>query len=684
MKDETSIFGARPERLERLVFEALQDFESEEDASPTASLGAILEKPGGYIDRYKLINILGEGGMGIVYLAEQEHPIKRRLALKVIKPGMDSKRVIARFEVERQALALLDHPNIAHVFDAGTTESGRPYFVMEFVEGLPITEHCDHHKLTVDERLKLFLQVCHAVHHAHQKGIIHRDIKPSNILVTTNEDQAVSKIIDFGVAKAVIQPLTERTLYTEHGQLFGTPEYMSPEQADMASEDIDIRSDIYSLGVLLYELLTGVLPFNPDTLRTGGIENIRKVIRETNPRTPSKQLTSLGEEARKVAERRRIEITALTRKLHKELEWIPLKAMRKERSERYRSAAELADDIENYLKGDPLIAGPPSTLYRARKFMRRHKALVTGVAAVLAVLLAGVFISTIFAIKADRARDKEIVARAQAQQRAEQYRRSLYLRSVILADRYYYDNDIRGMRDLLKACPEDLRQWEWYHLWRVSDQSIMTLRGHTREVRSVAFSPDGKRIVSGSRDTTIKVWDAGSDRVLMTLEGHEETVNSVAFSPDGRWIVSGSDDMTVKVWDAESGRMQINLVGHEGTVSSVVFSPDGRYVASGSADATIRIWDAVTGELIRPPLQPMRIGVASVAFSPDGGRIVSCSPNTIQVWDTESGSEPMTQMKLKGFVWSVAFHPMAIELSQVVRMVRSGSGTPRAAASCWR
>jgi serine/threonine protein kinase len=340
--------------------------------------------------------------MGIVYLAEQKQPIRRQVALKVIKPGMDSKRVIARFEAERQALALLDHPNIAHVHDAGTTETGRPYFVMEYVKGLSITEHCDRHKLAIEDRLGLFIQVCQAVQHAHQKGIIHRDIKPSNILVSLQDDQAVPKIIDFGVAKALAQPLTERTLATEESQLLGTPEYMSPEQADMATEDIDTRSDVYSLGVLLYVLLTGCLPFDSDTLREGGIDHIRRIICETDPKTPSTRLTKLGEEARKVAESRRTEVTALAKCLHRELEWIPLKAMRKQRAERYRSASEFADDIENYLNGAPLLAGPLSTGYRLKKFVHRKRALVTGIAAVLVVLIGGVVVSTLFAFRAQR------------------------------------------------------------------------------------------------------------------------------------------------------------------------------------------------------------------------------------------------------------------------------------------
>ncbi|MHC4437696.1 MAG: serine/threonine protein kinase [Planctomycetota bacterium] len=400
MTENESTFGANPLHLDKLLAMGL-DSETDE-IIPTTPIDQLIERPGGQVGRYKLLGTLGEGGMGIVFLAEQQEPVRRQVALKVIKPGMDSKRVISRFEAERQVLALLDHPNIAHVHDAGTTQAGRPYFVMEYIEGLPITEHCDRHKLTIEDRLNLFLQVCHAVQHAHQKGIIHRDIKPSNILVLSQDDKAVPKIIDFGVAKAIDQPLAEKTFFTEKGQLFGTPEYMSPEQADMVSEDIDTRSDIYSLGVLLYVLLTGALPFDSDTLRTGGIDRIRQIIRETDPKTPSTRLSNLGEEAKKVAERRRTEVAALAKCLRKELEWIPLKAMRKERTERYRSASEFADDIENYIKGAPLIAGPLTAAYRFKKFLRRNRALVTGIAAVLAVLIAGVVVSTVFAIRAER------------------------------------------------------------------------------------------------------------------------------------------------------------------------------------------------------------------------------------------------------------------------------------------
>jgi len=404
MNDRHDLFGTESDRLDRLVSRALEQPAPGNQVVSPVSLEMLLEESGRRIGRYELLHVLGEGGMGVVYRAQQDQPVKRQVALKIIKPGMDSKRVIARFEAEKQALALLDHPNIAHVYDAGTTENGRPYFVMEYVDGLTITEYCDHGKLTIERRLRLCLQVCDAVQHAHQKGIIHRDLKPSNIVVACDEQNAAPKIIDFGVAKAISAPLAEATMTTADSQLLGTPEYMSPEQADMANEDIDTRSDIYSLGVLLYVLLAGILPYDSQTFRQGGVEHMRKVIREVDPKTPSTRLARLGEEATKLAESRGTEPEALVKRLHRELEWIPLKAMRKDRSERYRSASELADDINNYLEGAALRAGPPSALYRLKKSLRRNRAWVAGILAVLIVSLIGTTISLIFALGQSRAR----------------------------------------------------------------------------------------------------------------------------------------------------------------------------------------------------------------------------------------------------------------------------------------
>jgi serine/threonine protein kinase len=405
MKDDDSIFGASPEGLERFMFEAWQQPEPDQQDQPTIAARMLLEQPGGRIDRYKLLSILGEGGMGIVYLAEQERPVKRQVALKVIKPGMDSKRVLARFEAEQQALAIMEHPHVARVHDAGLTPSGRPYFVMEHVKGIPITEYCDRHRLTVEERLRLFLHVCEAVQHAHQKGIIHRDIKPSNILVTIEDEKASPKVIDFGVARAVSQPLTERTLYTEQGQLVGTPEYMSPEQAELSNQDIDTRTDVYSLGVVLYELIAGVLPFDPGTLRERGIDGARKVICEEDPQTPSTRLSRTSvEESTNSARRRRTSPRQLQRRLRGDLDWITLKAMEKDRTRRYASAGELAADIHRHLDHEPVMAGRPSLAYKTRKFVRRNRTLVSGLVAVLAVLLAGIIVSLAFAVRANRAR----------------------------------------------------------------------------------------------------------------------------------------------------------------------------------------------------------------------------------------------------------------------------------------
>ena len=343
-------------------------------SAPTASSSNTDEAIGKEIGPYKILSVLGEGGCGIVYLAQQGRPIKRRVALKIIKPGMDTKRVIARFEAERQALALLDHPNIARIFDAGLTSEGRPYFVMEHVRGVPITEHCDHHRLNIEQRINLFLLICDAIHYAHQKGIIHRDIKPSNILVGIHGSQSVPKVIDFGVAKAVSQPLTDKTLFTEYGQMIGTPEYMSPEQAEMTNEDIDTRTDIYSLGVIFYELLTSSLPFDTRLLRGHGIDHIRKVIIEEDPKTPSTKLRVFSDDERKIIVKGRdTEFRTLSRSIRGDLDWITIKAMEKDRIRRYETVTDLALDLKRHLKNEPVTAGPPSLKYRTGKFLRRHR-----------------------------------------------------------------------------------------------------------------------------------------------------------------------------------------------------------------------------------------------------------------------------------------------------------------------
>jgi serine/threonine protein kinase/tetratricopeptide (TPR) repeat protein len=354
------------------------------DRTPTTE-AAVGGTAAGQIGPYRLLQLLGEGGMGEVWLAEQKKPIHRTVALKLIKAGMDTKAVVARFESERQALALMDHPSIARVFDAGSTAEGRPYFVMEYVPGLPITEYCDKRRLTMRERLELFMQVCDGVQHAHQKAIIHRDLKPSNVLVVEQANKAVPKIIDFGLAKATAQRLTDKTMFTELGVMLGTPEYLSPEQADQREQNIDTRTDVYSLGVILYQLLVGVLPIEVKALQAAGLEAILRVIREQEPPKPSIRIRSMGPASPELAEKRKEEPRSFARRLQGELDWITMKALEKDRTRRYGSPAELSSDIERHLHNEPILAHPPSAGYRASKFVKRHRFAVG--AAVSAVVL---------------------------------------------------------------------------------------------------------------------------------------------------------------------------------------------------------------------------------------------------------------------------------------------------------
>jgi serine/threonine protein kinase len=385
----------------------LKGGEQDRDSFPPVSHADLTEPIGAQIGPYRLLSVLGEGGFAIVYLAEQKKPVRRQVALKVIKPGMDSKQVIARFEAERQALALLNHPNIAKVFDAGTTENGRPYFAMEYVNGSPITEQCDRDKLTIEERLELFLQVCEAVQHAHQKAIVHRDIKPSNVLVSVQGGKAVLKIIDFGVAKALSHPLTERTLFTEQGQLIGTPEYMSPEQVNM-DHDIDTRTDVYSLGVLLYVLLAGVLPFDSETLRKGGIDHIRRTICEEDPETPSTRLSTIeAEKSTRLAQQRQTNVRSLRSKLHRELDWITAKAMEKDPGARYQSATELRYDVQCWLNGDPIAAKSVSSLYLLRKIIARRRHTST-VASLLVMIVSSCLFTLYFYWRAQAVKATQI------------------------------------------------------------------------------------------------------------------------------------------------------------------------------------------------------------------------------------------------------------------------------------
>jgi serine/threonine protein kinase len=409
-------------RIEKLLVahEAAGAFLEDDPALPPEMTGPeqpLAEGPGSVIGPYKLLQQIGEGGFGVVYMAEQSQPVRRLVALKIIKPGMDTAQVIARFESERQALALMDHQNIAKVHDGGTTESGHPYFVMELVKGVPITEFCDKNHLPPEPRLKLFLDVCHAIQHAHHKGVIHRDIKPSNVLVTLHDSVPVVKVIDFGVAKATVQKLTERTLFTAYGQMVGTPAYMSPEQAEMSGLDIDTRSDVYSLGVLLYELLTGTTPLEVKRLREAGYVEMQRLIREEEAPRPSTRLSSLGDSATVIADNRGMEVKRLEQLLASDLDWVVLKALNKDRNRRYATPGNFAEDIERYLRREAILARPPSMVYKLKKFAQRNRAAVVTAAAVAAALLGGTAVATWQAVRATRAEAAALAAAESAQAR---------------------------------------------------------------------------------------------------------------------------------------------------------------------------------------------------------------------------------------------------------------------------
>ncbi len=583
--------------------------QSDEDAAAAEAPPPVAEAdsfPG-----YQILQEIGEGGCGVVYHALQLDPLRRDVAIKVIKLGMDTRSVITRFEAERQALALMDHPNIARVFDAGVTGNGRPFFVMELVGGERITEYCDRRQLSVPERLELFQQVCRAVQHAHQKGVIHRDLKPSNILVAQTDGQAVPKVIDFGVAKAIGQQrLANQTIYTAFDQFVGTPAYMSPEQAGLTGEDVDTRSDIYSLGVLLYELLTGRPPFEPERLRRAALDEICRIIREEEPVLPSARVTTLSrDELTETARRRLLHAPRLVGELRGDLDWLVMKALEKDRNRRYATATALTEDIERHLQHEPVAARPPSAGYRLQKLVRRNRLACGAAVAVAAALVAGLTISTWMFFREQQARER-------AELRA--YLSDMNLAARMTAVRV---GGLAGAVKLLESWRRhqpDLRGWEWYYLNGLCHQDRLTIRADSNQLWSVAWSPDGQRLATGGTEGAVKIWNAADGRLLTVLPGHRGEVLTVAWSPDGRRLAAAGQDAAVKLWDPDTGQA-LTLTGHRQAVVCLAWSRDAHRLASGSEDGTVRIWDPVTGGSLRTLAASNRL--CAVAWAGDGTRL---------------------------------------------------------------
>lgn len=579
-----------------------------------------------HIDGYTDFEPIAVGGMGAVYRAQQLHPVRRTVAIKVIRIGMDSDTMLARFAAERQALALMSHPYIAAVHDAGTDAMGRPFIAMEFADGEAITDFCNREQLSLTKRLQLFAKVCHAVDHAHRRGVLHRDLKPSNVLVCRSADELHPKVIDFGIAKAIEGSLGEHSLHTQVGSFLGTPEYMSPEQLDGAAYSIDTRSDVYSLGVMLYELVSLSRPIDPDRLSEVGLLQLTKIIREEVPPKPSTRLRALL--ADETTAPQVVDSTRWLRRLHGDLDWIVMKALDKDPDQRYGSAHELASDLECYLTHMPVTAGPPSGLYRLRKFTRRYRVHVIAAMLVLLSLVIGLFGTVWFLFE------------SQANERAAEQRARDAEGSRIAAQAVVVAADDPNLAMLLAL---EARQLTGDHSVDQTVLDVLPLQDmvgrfdhYDHAVRQALFLPDG-RLLSRCFDSVVLLTDPDRGAVLRRFVGHEAVVTHIAVSPDANLLLTTCDDGTARVWDIETGACQHCFADHFGRVVDGAFSSDGRLLATAGSDGVVRLYDVGSGSL-RHVLGDHENAVASISFDPSGRRLASQScDRTTRIWDTATG-----------------------------------------------
>ncbi len=648
----------------------------------TTTTTVVAEKPGDRIGRYRLIERIGRGGGGVVYLAEQEEPVRRRVALKILKLGMDTQSVVARFEAERQALALMDHPNIARVLDAGATETGRPFFVMELVRGLRIAEYCERHQLPLPQRLELFIAVCQAVQHAHQKGIIHRELKPSNILVTEHEGVAMPKVIDFGIAKAIEPGPDGAGSLTSVDQFLGTPAYMSPEQVQFGGRDLDTRTDIYSLGVILYELLAGQPPFDPKQLAGASFEEMRRIIREVDPPRPSTTITRNNLNLASLSARRspRERLAAV----RGDLDWIVMKCLEKDRTRRYETANGLAMDLRRHLDNEPVVARPPTQFYRLTKVVRRHRLLFGAAGIIAVVLIVAVVISAQLALRATRAEREQGRLHALAETKATESRQRLVRRYVAEGNRLMEQNrPVAALPWMVEALELEAgdAQREADERLRIGQAMVGApeLRLHLAQgkwVNTVALSPDGTLLATGGDDGFARITEVASGGEIFRELGLAGAVGRVSFSADGTRVVAVDTRGRARVWNAHTGEaLTPLLVADDFDPKSIAgtgdwlkpaasFSPDGKLLllAWGSPSAQLR--DGFNGQLLRL----LRHGdvVYHAAFSPDGRQLVTCSKDgTARVWDVATGNAAGPPLEHRGIVTWAQFSSQGDKLLTV-------------------